>query len=258
MSEIAALGIDAGSTTFKIVGVDAAGELVWHVLEPAEPYLEMQVERCLELAAEASGGRRDLPSVATGYGRGLVRQADRRITEITCHARGIFRQLGHGGTLVDIGGQDSKVITISPKGEVVDFVMSDKCAAGTGRFLENTARRMGVALEDMGSLALSADEEVAISSTCTVFAESEVISLLAHGVALNPILLGLHRGLVRRVMAMVRSVGLAPPLMLSGGVAKNAAVRRLLEEESRLPVLLPAEPQLMGAYGAALTALHIL
>ena len=254
MSELVALGIDAGSTTLKIVGVDAAGCLAWHRLEAAEPYLEEQVERFLELARQENGNGRSLPLVATGYGRRLVRQADRQVTEITCHAQGIYRELGHGGTLVDIGGQDSKVIAITDKGEVVDFAMSDKCAAGTGRFLENTARRLRVELGEMGELALSAGKEAQISSTCTVFAESEVISLLAHGEALEPILLGLHRALVKRIMAMARSVGLTPPLMLSGGVAKNAAVRRLLEEESRLPVMLPAHPQLMGAYGAAILA----
>jgi (R)-2-hydroxyacyl-CoA dehydratese activating ATPase len=251
VSELVALGIDAGSTTLKIVGVDRQGRLAWHLLEPAAPNLEEQLERTLALAYQAAG-RPDLPSVATGYGRGLVRQATRRVTEITCHARGVFHELGHGGTLVDIGGQDSKVIAIGLAGEVVDFSMSDKCAAGTGRFLENTARRLGVELDEMGRLALSASEEASISSTCTIFAESEVISLLAHGVALEPILLGLHRSLVRRVMAMVRTVGLTPPLMLSGGVAKNAAVRRLLEQESGLPVLLPSHPQLLGAFGAAL------
>ena len=129
------------------------------------------------------------------------------MTEITCHAKGVYRELAHGGTLVDIGGQDSKVIRISPKGDVTDFAMNDKCAAGTGRFLENTAHRLGVPLERMGQVALSAAEEVSISSTCTVFAESEVISLIAHGVAVESILRGLHRSLIKRVVAMIRTVG---------------------------------------------------
>jgi predicted CoA-substrate-specific enzyme activase len=262
-SRVCALGIDVGSTTVKIVGVDAEGNLAWHWLEQAEPRVEDQVERFLARAPvippSESGGDRGgaVPLVATGYGRKLVRQAVRQVTEITCHARGVYCELGHGGTLVDIGGQDSKVIGISPKGDVVDFSMNDKCAAGTGRFLENMANRMGVPLERMGQVALAAAEEVSISSTCTVFAESEVISLIAHGVAVEPILKGLHRSLIKRVVAMIRTVGLVPPLMLSGGVVQNQAIARMLEEEMGEKVIVPHYPQLMGAYGAALVALGI-
>jgi (R)-2-hydroxyacyl-CoA dehydratese activating ATPase len=262
--EVCALGIDVGSTTVKIVGVDPEGNLIWHLLEQADPRVEDQVERFLERAREVSpplspphaGGMEGgaIPLVATGYGRKLVRQATRMVTEITCHARGVYREFAHGGTLVDIGGQDSKVIGISPKGDVVDFSMNDKCAAGTGRFLENMARRLGVPLERMGQVALAAAEEVSISSTCTVFAESEVISLIAHGVAVEPILRGLHRSLIKRIVAMIQTVGLTPPLMLSGGVVQNQAIPQMLEEETGEMVILPRYPQLMGAYGAALVA----
>jgi predicted CoA-substrate-specific enzyme activase len=261
MPDICALGIDVGSTTAKIVGVDAQGRLTWHLLEQAEPRVEDQVERFLERARQAispagkSLGLEGIPLVATGYGRNLVQPAARRVTEITCHAKGVYREFQHGGTLVDIGGQDSKVIGIGPTGDVIDFAMNDKCAAGTGRFLENAARRLGVGLDRLGPVALSAAEEVPISSTCTVFAESEVISLIAHGVAVEPILRGLHRSLIKRIVAMVRTVGLTPPLMLSGGVVQNPAVARMLEEETGEKVILPRQPQLMGAYGAALIAL---
>jgi predicted CoA-substrate-specific enzyme activase len=257
MRTLAALGIDGGSTTVKIVGVDASGEMVWHILESTDPYVEKQVERLLACALRENGELDGIPLVATGYGRGLVHQATRSVTEITCHAQGIYRELGHGGTLVDIGGQDSKVIGISAEGKVIDFTMNDKCAAGTGRFLENTARRLEVPLAQMGETALSTTEETTISSTCTVFAESEVISLLAHGVAVAPILRGLHRSLIKRVVAMIRTVGLTPPLMLSGGVVQNPAIRRMLEEETGESVVLPRHPQLMGAYGAALLALQM-
>jgi len=245
------------------VGVDAEGNLAWHFLEQADPRVEDQIERFLALAPSLSpllaGGMKGgaIPLVATGYGRKLVRQSTRSVTEITCHARGVYRELGHGGTLVDIGGQDSKVIGISPKGDVVDFSMNDKCAAGTGRFLENTARRLGVPLEQMGQVALSASEEVSISSTCTVFAESEIVSLIAHGVAVEPILRGLHRSLIQRVVAMIRTVGLTPPLMLSGGVVQNQAIAWMLEEETDEKVVVPRHPQLMGAYGAALIAFDL-
>ena len=261
MSGIRAWGIDVGSSTTKIVGVDAEGVLHWHVLEDSEPRAEEQIERLLQRAAEAArsaevGDAQARPLVATGYGRKLVRQADRVVTEITCHARGVYRALGHGGTLVDVGGQDSKVIGLSPEGEVLDFARNDKCAAGTGRFLENTSRRLGVDLEHLGEVALSARDEATLSSTCTVFAESEIVSLLAHGVAVEPILKGLHRALVERLVAMIRTVGLRPPLMLSGGVARNPAIARLLEAETGQRVIVPPHPQLMGAYGAALVALE--
>ena len=161
------------------------------------------------------------------------------------------------GTLVDIGGQDSKVIRIGEGGKAVDFMMNDKCAAGTGRFLENTAGRLQVSLDDLGPRALGAEKEEKISSTCTVFAESEIISLLAHGVGVDSILKGLHRSLISRIVAMIHTVGLVPPLMLSGGVAQNAAVRAILSEATGVDVILPERPQLMGALGAALVGLDL-
>jgi predicted CoA-substrate-specific enzyme activase len=255
MSSIAALGIDVGSTTTKMVGVDLAGELVWRLIEPTDARVEEQVGRFLE-RVEEEVSLAEAPLVATGYGRNLVRQAERQITEITCHARGAYQEFEHGGTLVDIGGQDSKVIGIGPEGKVVDFTMNDKCAAGTGRFLENTASRLGIELERMGELALAAHEEVSISSTCTVFAESEVVSLIARGVGVGPIVRGLHRALVKRVVAMVRTVGLRPPLILSGGVVQNPAVQHMMGEETDQGPLLPQLPQFTGALGAALFALE--
>ncbi len=257
MGVIQALGIDVGSTTVKIVGIDSEGVLIWHVLESAEPRVEDQVVRLMAQADRESGVPDGIPLVATGYGRKLVQQAARQVTEISCHARGVFTELSNGGTLVDIGGQDSKVIRLSPSGKVMDFTMNDKCAAGTGRFLENTAYRLRVPVDRLGAEALSTDEEVTISSTCTVFAESEVISLIAHGVPLEAILRGLHRSLVRRVVAMVQSVGLRAPLMLSGGVAHNPAIQYMLAEETGEEVILPNHPQLAGAYGAALIALEM-
>jgi predicted CoA-substrate-specific enzyme activase len=256
VSGIKALGIDVGSTTTKIVGVDANGEMVWHLLEQTEPRVEHQVVRFLERTHQEAEIHDEISLIATGYGRRLVHQATRQVTEITCHARGVFWEFHHSGTLVDIGGQDSKVISISPQGQVVDFVMNDKCAAGTGRFLENTAGRLQVPVEQLGEQALSTSQEVSISSTCTVFAESEVISLIAHGVPVPSILRGLHRSLIQRIVAMIRTVGLLPPLMLSGGVAHNAAIRRMLSQETEEQVVLPRQPQLVGAHGAALFALE--
>ena len=257
MTGTCALGIDVGSTTAKIVAVDADGLLAWSHLETAEPQVEAQVRRLVEHARQATGASEQVPLVATGYGRKLVHLATQTVTEITCHARGIYAELGLGGVLIDIGGQDSKVIRLRPTGEVVDFGMNDKCAAGTGRFLENTAARMGVPIAHLGETALASPDEVPVTSTCTVFAESEVVSLLAQGCALGAVLKGLHRALVQRIVAMVRSIGLVSPLMLSGGVAHNPAVCALLEEETGSQVILSGRPQLVGAYGAALTALEM-
>jgi predicted CoA-substrate-specific enzyme activase len=265
VTRILALGIDVGSATVKMVGVDGAGILAWEILEPAQARAEDQIERIVglgrdacEMTSKADGGPFESRGtlIATGCGRGLVHQAARQVTEITCHARGVFREVGHGGTLVDVGGQDSKVIAIGARGEVTDFAMNDKCAAGTGRFIENVARRLEVPLEAMGEVALGTSEEARLSSTCTVFAESEVVSLLAHGVAVEPIVRGLHRALILRLVAMIRTVGPTSPLMLSGGVVRNPAIARLLEEEIGQPVVVPKYPQLMGAYGAALIGLE--
>ena len=252
MSRVAAIGIDAGSTTCKLVAVDERGAIAGSRLEPTEPRVEIQVSRMLGALEAELGVGGQLPTIATGYGRKLIKEATRNVTEITCHARGVFRDLGRAGTLIDIGGQDSKVIQVGEDGRPVDFMMNDKCAAGTGRFLEHTASRLGVPVDELGGRALAAGGEEAISSTCTVFAESEIISLIARGADPDAILKGLHRSLVGRVISMVRNVGVVSPLMLSGGVARNGAVRAMIAEAASEDVVLPAEPQLMGAYGAAL------
>ncbi len=231
--------------------------MAWHLIEDSDPSVADQMARFIERASQIMGAPDGVPLVATGYGRGLVPQATRVATEIICHARGVYAELGHGGTLVDIGGQDSKAIRIGSQGQVTDFAMNDKCAAGTGRFLEYTASRLKVPLDQMGALALSETGEAAISSTCTVFAESEVVSLIAHGVPVPAILRGLHRSLTKRIASRVHMVGLEPPLMLSGGVVLNPAIRKMLEEETGQTAVLPDYPQLMGALGAALFALDV-
>ncbi len=250
--KVAAIGVDAGSTTCKLVAVDANGAIVGSRLEPTEPRVEIQVKRMLGALRADLGVEGEVPTVATGYGRKLIKDATRNVTEITCHAKGVFHDLRRAGTLIDIGGQDSKVIQIGDDGRPVDFMMNDKCAAGTGRFLEHTAARLGVPVDELGERALGACGEEAISSTCTVFAESEIISLIARGADPDDILRGLHRSLVGRVVSMVRNVGIVPPLMLSGGVARNDAVRSMISDAASEDVVLPREPQLMGAYGAAL------
>jgi predicted CoA-substrate-specific enzyme activase len=247
----AALGVDVGSTTCKAVAVDRAGRILARRVEPADPRIERQVERML---AELRGEAGDAPVGATGYGRKRVGSA-RTLTEITCHARGAFACSRRPGLLVDMGGQDTKVIRVGEGGEVLDFSMNDKCAAGTGRFLEVVLARLRVPLSEVAALAAAARRAVPVSSTCTVFAESEVISLVAGGEPLEGILRGLHQALASRVAAMARGAGGSGQVFMSGGVALNAAMVAALREALGRPVEVLPEPQLVGALGAALSVL---
>ncbi|MDY6820397.1 MAG: acyl-CoA dehydratase activase [Deferribacterota bacterium] len=255
MNKISAFGIDVGSTTTKIVGVDSSGIMVWNYLEQTEPAIEKQLARFFGIVRENFGDLKDIPIIATGYGRKLVKQTTKVVTEITCHAKGVFKIFGHGGTLLDVGGQDSKVIVINSSGDVVDFTMNDKCAAGTGRFLEYTAGRLGYSVNEIGEIAMKTENEVPITSTCTVFAETEIISMISSGTDIALVLKGLHRSLIKRIIAMIKSVNFIPPLMLSGGVANNVAIREMIEEEMGEKTTLSPYPQFMGAYGAALLGL---
>ncbi len=253
METVKSIGIDAGSTTLKIVGVNGEGKILFSVVEDADPRIEEQTQELLKKLKEIHEIKNP-KIVATGYGSNLIK-ADKKVTEITCHAKGIYEYFKTGGTAVDVGGQDNKVILISKSGKVVDFLMNDKCASGTGRFLENTAWRLKIPIEKMAELALKSDGEVQISSTCAVFAESEVISHLSRGQKLEHVIKGLHRAMVKRITSMIYAVGFNPPLMLSGGVAKNRAVVEMLEEELSEKPLIPENPQTVGAFGAALIGL---
>ena len=242
------IGIDAGSTTCKAVAVDPQGRIVARRIEPASPRIDQQAARMLAaLRAEVGGSA---PVAATGYGRKRV-AADLALTEITCHARGAFFLTGEGGLLIDLGGQDTKVIRLGPAGEVLDFAMNDKCAAGTGRFLEVILARLQVPFSDLAEYAARAARPVPISSTCTVFAETEVISLVADGAPVEGIVAGLHAALASRVSALARAAR-GTPLWMSGGVALNPAMVAALSE-SIGPVRVVSEPQLVGALGAALS-----
>jgi predicted CoA-substrate-specific enzyme activase len=189
--------------------------------------------------------------VATGYGRINVPFADRQITEISCHARGIAYLFPEARTVIDIGGQDSKGIKIKD-GRAVDFVMNDKCAAGSGRFLEVAAEELGVELEDLGKLALESKNAVRISNICTVFATQEVVGKLSDGAALPDIIAGLHESIATRVYGMLRRLKIEREVVMTGGGAKNIGLVRALEAKLGFPVLVPAEPLLTGAIGAAM------
>lgn len=191
----------------------------------------------------------------TGYGRVAFDKADKTITEIKCHARGVAELLPKVRTIIDIGGQDSKVISIGDRGQVLDFAMNDKCAAGTGRFLQVTATALGLDVSELGTVEDLAHKH-AISSMCTVFAESEIIGLLAKGNSKGGIVAGLHQSVGKRVAAMARRLGVKEPIAFTGGVAINQGVKRALEEELGSPLSIPEACQYTGALGAALLALE--
>jgi (R)-2-hydroxyacyl-CoA dehydratese activating ATPase len=249
-------GIDVGSRTTNAVILDEKGEITAYGITETRANSTVAAEAALEKAL-ARGGleRKSLRRiVSTGYGRVSVPFADKAVTEISCHALGACTLFPDTGMVIDIGGQDSKVIKVEPGGKVVDFSMNDKCAAGTGRFLEVMASKLQVPLQQMGELSLRAAGEVRISSVCTVFAESEVISLVARNHPKEEILRGLHRAIVNRVWGMVTTVGIRLEVTMSGGVAKNKGVLALMEEKLGRPLRVSGEPQIIGALGAALHA----
>jgi len=192
--------------------------------------------------------------VGTGYGRRKIPFANLNISEITCHARGAFHQVPSIRTILDIGGQDCKVISLDAEGNVADFVMNDKCAAGTGKFLEGVARALGLDLNELGPMSLTAKSPSVISSQCSVFAESEVITLLADGEDIANIVAGIHKAIAGRLISLVKKVGLRKDFTLTGGVAKNAGVVKFLEDGLGKITKLPEDPQLTGAIGAAIIA----
>ena len=208
-----------------------------------------------ELLAEHSIEESNIDKiVSTGYGRNNVGFADKSITEITCHGAGANFQNPEVRTIIDIGGQDSKAVAVNGDGKVKDFAMNDKCAAGTGRFLEVMARALEVDLEDFGTLSLNSHDPAKISSLCTVFAESEVISLISKGEYRENIMAGIHEAIASRVSALAKRVGIVSPIMMTGGVAKNVGVVKALEDKLGDKILIAPAPQENGAIGAAVLA----
>jgi len=248
-------GVDIGSLTTEAVVIDEGGEAGAAKL-PTGADSRRAAGAALDEAARSAGIDRDRIGlvVATGYGRISAPFPHKKVTEITCHARGAFEARPGTRTVIDIGGQDSKVIRVGPGGRVVDFVMNEKCAAGTGRFLEVMAAALEVELEGFGPLALRSREPVNISSMCTVFAESEVVSLIASGAAREDIAWGLCRSIAARLKGLAGRVGVEPDITLTGGVAHNEGVVRALEEALGVKVHVPERPQFVGALGAALLA----
>ncbi len=249
-------GIDIGSLTTEVVILKGNDRMVSSAIDLTGTDCNEAVEQALGQALSRAGISRSQLSfiVATGYGRITIPFVDKKITEISCHGVGAHHLFPDSGTVIDIGGQDSKVIRIDKQGKVLDFTMNDKCAAGTGRFLEVMAGAFRLSLEDFGALSLKSKREIPISSVCTVFAESEVISLIAQNQAKEDIIRGLHRAVVNRIWSMVQIVGVHGAVTMTGGVAKNLGVVALLEEKLGGKIHIHSEPQIVGALGAALLA----
>ncbi len=247
------VGIDVGSITAK-AAVIKNGKVISHKLiltgynarNAGEKVFKSIVK---DLAMESSSVDK---IISTGYGRNSVTFADKAVTEITCHAMGAHYLDPAVRSVIDIGGQDSKAIAVNEFGSVKDFAMNDKCAAGTGRFLEVMARALEVDLNDFGDFSLKAEHPSKISSLCTVFAESEVISLISKGEKRRNIICGIHESIVARVVAMARRVGLKAPVMMTGGVAKNIGVVKALERKTGEIIIVSTEAQITGAIRAAL------
>ena len=249
------IGIDIGSLATKLVLLDDSTMIDHRVNRSTYDFKRIGSDLFNELLEKNNLKRSDVYVMSTGYGRNSIDIADDRITEITAHARGVQYFYPNAHSVIDIGGQDSKAIVMSQKtGNVIDFQMNDKCAAGTGRFLEVMARALEVPIEEIGHMALKSNKPAAISSTCTVFAESEVISLFAKGTPKQDIASGIHKSIARRVAGMAKRIGVEHLLVFCGGVAKNIAVKKYLEKELNFEIFTPQYPQLTGAIGAALIA----
>jgi predicted CoA-substrate-specific enzyme activase len=251
-------GVDIGAATAKAVILEE-GNIVGYAVRPTGHDVRSVAKNVTEEALKNARLPVSMKSldyvVSTGYGRSTVGFAEKTITEIICHAKGASVVIPSTRFIVDIGGQDSKAIEVDANGNVTNFVMNDKCAAGTGRFLEVMAKVLGIrSIDRMGPIALKSKHPCHISSTCTVFAETEVVVLRAEGKERKDLIAGVHKAVASRVAVMASSLTVTPDAVFTGGVAKNIGVKKFLEEEMGTEFLVPDEPQIIGAIGAALFA----
>lgn len=249
------MGFDIGSASSKIVILKNGEELVTRQVVPLGTGTSGP-DKVLSLALAAAGlGLADLAfTVATGYGRNHCAAADKCVSEISCHAKGVYTRVPGVRTIIDIGGQDGKAIFLGPKGRVEQFFMNDKCAAGTGRFLEVMARVLETTVQDLADWDKRAVREAPVSSTCTVFAESEVISLLSNGTSKADIIAGVHHSVAVKAASLAQRGPCLDDVVLSGGVARNAGVVRALSQVIGKKIIVAPDAQTMGAYGAAMYA----
>ena len=249
------LGIDIGSTTSKCVILEDGKTLVAKSLVPAGTGTKGPAMAHAKVLEEAGLTEEDIAyTVATGYGRTSYSKKDAELSELSCHAKGVYHKNSACRTIIDIGGQDAKVIKLGNNGVISDFVMNDKCAAGTGRFLDVMANILMLKVDELEEYALRAKSPVKISSTCTVFAESEVISQLSQNVDQDDLIAGICNSVATRVTSLAKRIGITEEVCMSGGVAQNAGVREALSRELRVPVSMVEDAQYMGALGAAIAA----
>ncbi|MEK7468652.1 MAG: acyl-CoA dehydratase activase [Planctomycetota bacterium] len=251
-------GVDVGSTQTKAVILDSNREIVGRALAMTGANVSKAAEKMFNEALASSGLKREQIGyvIGTGYGRYKVTFGDSQVTEISCHARGAHFMFPGTRTVIDIGGQDTKAIRVGANGEVVDFAMNDKCAAGTGRFLSASAEVLDLPLEKIGPLALEGKDPVRLSTVCTVFVESDIMSYLAQGKKVPDILAGVHRAIAARTMSLLQRIGLGPEYSMTGGVTRNVGMVAALEEKLKAPLNISADSHYMGAIGAALFALE--
>jgi len=252
------VGVDIGSTTAKAVVLNQH-ETMWTAIIPSGMSPPLAGKEVFKIVLDKSQHTLEDVAfiIATGYGRVSAEFANKTVTEISCHGRGANFLNPATRTIIDIGGQDSKAISLDEHGKVIDFMINDKCASGTGRFLETAAELvLRVRLEDLGELSARATDTPNISSACTVFAQTEMVSLLASGVSVENLVAGLHRSIASKVSSMVKRIGIRPTVMMTGGVAKNSGVVAAFRKELNINVAVPSnlDPQLVGALGAALIA----
>ncbi|OFW39305.1 MAG: hypothetical protein A3J28_17670 [Acidobacteria bacterium RIFCSPLOWO2_12_FULL_60_22] len=251
-------GVDVGSTQTKAIILSEDRRIVSRFLTNTGAFVSQAAARAFQGAVESAGIAPEEVAyvVGTGYGRYKVTFGNAQITEISCHARGANFLFPKTHTVIDMGGQDAKGIRIGESGEVKDFVMNDKCAAGTGRFLSNAAETLGVALDEIGPISLQAKKPVRLSTVCAVFVESDIMSYLAEGKTMPDILGGVHSAIAARTVSLVRRVGIEPEITFTGGVSLNNGMVRALEEKLQMPVNVCSDSHYIGAIGAALFALE--
>ena len=252
-----AAGVDVGSTQTKAVVINEEKQIVGRALIDTGTNVVLAAEKSFAEAL-SNGGIREVEVefvIGTGYGRYRVTFGNAQVTEISCHGRGAAHMFPGTRTVVDMGGQDTKAIQVNQAGEIIDFCMNDKCAAGTGRFLGAAAAALEIPLDDLGATALESTKPVRISTTCTVFAESEVLSWLGKGKKITDILWGVHQSIASRSAALMRRVGIEEQVTFTGGVTRNAAMIQALEDKLQVKLNVSEDSHYMGALGAALFAL---
>ena len=248
-------GIDIGASFSKAVILGEGKVVAYHIMPSGKNYRET-AEKVMQAALDkAKLGRQDIAlTLATGYGAANVSFASQQLTEISCQARGIKHLLPSARAIIDVGGQSTKVIKLDEAGRAVDFVVSEKCAAGSGRFLQVIARVLGVPLEEIGPLSLKAKKVVKLTTSCAVFSESEAISRIAEGENKEDILAGVHAAIASKIVSLVERARTDGDCSITGGGAKDIGLVKAVEEKIACRLLVPEEPQITAALGAALIA----